>query len=271
MNNTLNFNRIGLLIKRQWLEFGRIYLATLGIITVIIVAFYGYIVINNISYGRIYPGALFFREPLFIILGLLYITIVSTNYFAHLGQKPKATIDLLIPASASEKLITGVIFTSILSFFIYVFIFNVVDMIFVNRIIAHYHYQESLDLINRTAKIAPKQSSYLFKQYLQKDHRLVSTALSCVSILISSIFFLGSIYFNKFHYIKTLVSIITFGAIYMAIMAKYVQIIFKGKMSIVRTESMSENQTMWMVFSVVLLFTIIFYIISYIRLKEKEV
>ena len=42
MNNTFNIQRLGLLLKRQWLEFGKIYLITVAVALGVIITFYGF-------------------------------------------------------------------------------------------------------------------------------------------------------------------------------------------------------------------------------------
>ncbi|RZL46113.1 MAG: hypothetical protein EOO93_26330, partial [Pedobacter sp.] len=42
MNNTFNINRFGLLLRRQWLDFGKIYLIILVVIIGVIIGFYAW-------------------------------------------------------------------------------------------------------------------------------------------------------------------------------------------------------------------------------------
>ena len=135
MNNTFNIQRFGLLLKRQWLEFGKIYLITLAVALGVIITFYGFSTYNAITEnGPFHTRLLGFREPLFLIFGFLFITIIASNYFAHLGQKPKAIIDLMIPASTFEKFLTGILFTSILSTVSFIIIFYLTDLVFVSKL-----------------------------------------------------------------------------------------------------------------------------------------
>ena len=87
MNNTFNIQRLGLLLKRQWLEFGKIYLITLAVALGVIITFYGFSTWSIIAEDRPFsPWALNFREPFFLIFGFLFITVIASSYFAHLGQ-----------------------------------------------------------------------------------------------------------------------------------------------------------------------------------------
>ena len=98
MNNTFNLQRFGLLLKRQWLEFGKIYLVSLVVALGVIIAFYGFALWPYLiqTVKEPFDFRLNFREPLFFIFGFIFISIIASNHFAHLGQKPKAIIDLLL-------------------------------------------------------------------------------------------------------------------------------------------------------------------------------
>ncbi|RZL57709.1 MAG: hypothetical protein EOO93_17695, partial [Pedobacter sp.] len=90
MNNTFNINRFGLLLKRQWLDFGKIYLISLVVVIGVIIGFYAFSAplpskTNNFDYDSNLDMR--FRYPLFLILGFLFISIVASSYFSLLGQK----------------------------------------------------------------------------------------------------------------------------------------------------------------------------------------
>jgi hypothetical protein len=123
MNDTFNINRFGLLLRRQWLEFGKIFLITLGVAFGVIATFYTLNFWPVFVYDSLSYVSIGFREPLFVIFGFLFITVVASNYFAHLGQKPKTIIELLLPASTFEKFLASVVFTAILSVLGYILIF----------------------------------------------------------------------------------------------------------------------------------------------------
>ena len=179
MNNTFNIQRFGLLLKRQWLEFGKIYLISLAVVLGIFLTFYGYNAYLFSFYGQLadhYENSyLFFREPLFIVLGLLFVTVIASSYFAHLGQKPKAIIDLMIPASTFEKFLTGVFFTSILTSASFLLLFYLTDLAFV---------------MNIKAKMPAEQ--YFFV----KNNPNAFKPIYLIPFFVSSVFLLGSIYFS---------------------------------------------------------------------------
>jgi hypothetical protein len=272
MNNTFNIQRFGLLLKRQWLEFGKIYLITLGVAAGVIISAYGIslwrVLIEKVQQPHV---ALDFREPLFLIFGFLFITVIASNYFAHLGQKPKAIIDLLIPASTFEKFLAGIFFTAVLSSIAYLLIFYITDLAFVSKLRDMYPNmfwtyttdpsEEKKDLI-----------TYFFSRYAPKEFVSIYVI---VPFFITSIFLLGSIYFNKYHYIKTTIAVMIFSGIWGYIIVNTAEKIFKGRVPIYRDSSIKlDNPKVWIeigIFCVVLLITSIIWRITYQRLKEKEV
>ncbi|MBB2146504.1 hypothetical protein GM921_13460 [Pedobacter sp. LMG 31464] len=273
MNNTFNIQRFGLLLKRQWLEFGKIYLITLAVALGVIVTFYSFSLWGYIAETKpFYERALNFREPLFLIFGFLFITVIASNYFAHLGQKPKAIIDLMIPASTFEKFLTGIFFTAILSTVSFIFIFYVTDLAFLAKLRSVYHSSStrtSYTDAQGAVAIVVDNLAYFFS----KNGPHVYKGLYIIPFFVTSIFLLGSIYFNKFHYIKTTISAMVFSGIWTAIIFKSGKLLFDNRTLINRMGNngpAKDNVELCLALLLVLL-TLIFWSITYVRLKEKQV
>lgn len=277
MNNTFSIHRFGLLLKRQWLEFGKIYLIILGVALGVLLAFYGL----SLSKGLFNPDPrdivtsrdLFFREPLFLIFGFLFITVIASNYFAHLGQKPKAIIDLLIPASTFEKFLTGVFFTGILSTLSFVVLFYLTDLAFVAQLRKTYHIVDQVQTYTDANgyKVEPVD---VLNYFFQKNRPQVYAPFYVIPLLITSIFLLGSVYFNRFHYIKTAIAVLVFSGLWAYIIYKSGQLLMDGRTPIVNNHPEFGGQKQYVELYITLLFsalTLIFWTISYVRLKEKEV
>ncbi|MEJ5993565.1 hypothetical protein WG904_03965 [Pedobacter sp. Du54] len=259
MNNTFSIQRFGLLLKRQWLEFGKIYLISLAVVLGVILTFYGFslwsVLREETSFNE---RNLNFRVPLFLIFGFIFVSVIASTYFAHLGQKPKAIIDLMLPASTFEKFVGGVFFTAILSVLSYILLFYLVDLAFVAKIRALY-------------KNDDQSMRYFFEQYNED----VFQPLYLAPVFVTSIFLLGSIYFEKFHYIKTAICVMIFSGIWTAIIAKSAKLLFEGRIQVVNENSRhffneKDSAELWMTVLLVVL-TLIFWAITYVRLKEKEV
>lgn len=268
MNNTFNIQRFGLLLKRQWLEFGKIYLVSLVVLWGVFLAFYGYnyyqfVTDYNLQSGDYSYRILNFRIPVFIVTGLIFGTLVASTYFSHLGQKPKAVIDLMIPASTFEKFLSGILYTSILATVSFLALFYVTDLIFVSKIRSVFEEatKSSITELNRL--------DYFFKENNPNDFKAIYFA----PMLITSVFLFGSIYFNRFHYIKTAISLMIFSGLWTLIIVKSGQYLFDDRSPIAHSQQMNngkEQAELWVSLLVITL-SLIFWGLTYLRLKEKEV
>lgn len=267
MNNTFNINRFGLLLKRQWLEFGKIYLMSLVVLTAIIVGFY---LFNIPQFNRSYftwndngHAQLGFRVIIFLMVGFLFITIEASAYFNSLGQKSKAIMELMIPASATERFLCGFLFTAILSIFSYLFIFYIVDAIFVRYINELWENQKAIN--PNTDKLSVVSFSTLIDD-LTADRR--NKFLFAFPFFFSSIFLLGSVYFNRFHYIKTALTATGFFIFVIFLTFKVSKWLMAGKYNAGTEE---KDFVFVILFVTSIIVTLIIWVITHIRLKEKEV
>ena len=256
-------------MKRQWLEFGKIYLISLGILAGIIIGFYGFFTFVDRSSASIL--SLNFREPLFILLGILFLTVTATTHFSQLGQKPKLIVELMIPASTLEKFLLGLFFSVFLAILSYVLVFYLIDFAFVYKLRTIFH-SETTSLIHMqgVGDVEKKiiNPVYFFEKILPKLFK----PLYILPILISSLFFLGSVYFTKSQYVKTMISLMVFCGLWLTSIINTGQFLFNDK---VRNGSYNwdanENNLEWGITIFLLLLSVFFWIITFIRLREKEV
>jgi len=277
MNNTFQIKRFGLLLKRQWLEFGRIYLISLLVVAGIIAVFYFLNLSDELSGKRmVAQHTLTFRIPLFSICGLLFISIVSSSYFAHMGQKSRAAIDLLIPASIWEKFLSGIFFTVLLSFMSYLFIFYLVDLGFLIKLKSIFGSAttttttESVSGLNREVTVIDNLA------YFYPSIGKIFKGVYVIPFLVSSMFLLGSVYFNRFHYIKALLVIMIFSGLWTLVVVNSGQALFEGRIPVEQEETVfrttnSRDLAEWGAAALLMLFAVFFWVVSYLRLKEKEV
>ena len=273
MNNTFDINRFGLLLRRQWLEFGKIYLITLGVAFGVIASFYLFNLWNTFFvYDEKFLVSVNFREPLFIIFGFLFITVIASNYYANLGQKSKTIIELLLPASTFEKFLAGVFFTAILSVIGYMVVFYIADLIFMSKLremIPESATGRIYSFDMNSEKVTVDVYGYIFDT-LKRGMLLPFYA---VPFFVTSIFLLGSIYFNKYHYIKTAVSVMLFSGLAGYIIVHAGEYIMRNRRPIDITGfhfgKSSDMEMLVLLIAIVL--TIVFWAITYVRVKEKEV
>jgi len=272
MNNTFNINRFGLLLRRQWLDFGKIYLISLVVIIGVIIGFYAWYTPSPLKHNNYDNDGnldMRFRYGLFLILGFIFISVVASSYFALLGQKSRAILELMTPASTFEKFLGGVFYTGILSLLTYLVLFYLVDLSFVKYINAHLS-EFKVD----GSKVLPlKPAESIAAQIFYDDnYRKYFSHFTAVPFLTTSVFLLGSIYFNRFHYIKTAMSVMIFTGAATYILYKAGQLLTRDMVNLSHGNNHNDKDFAFLlIFLVTTALTLIFWVIAYVRLKEKEV
>jgi hypothetical protein len=263
------------LVKRQWLEFGKIYLISLLVITGVFVLFYSWN-FPDADKGYHYNSEgflnLYFRIPLFLTLGFIFISVIASSYFSMLGQKPKAIIELMAPASSLEKWLCGLFYTSILSVFSFLLVFYIIDLAFVTYIeksIGHIAFSTTSGVhpIPKTGVVGVR---ILFSELM--EHKQM-TPMYGIPFMITSIFLLGSVYFNRFHYIKTAVATMLFcTALIFALMKVGMWLTLNKVQDSANFGYRSHDNE---IFTYVLIgtgfITLFFWTVTFFRVKEKEV
>ncbi|WP_316830638.1 hypothetical protein [Pedobacter aquatilis] len=273
MNNTFNINRFGLLLKRQWLDFGKIYLISLVVIVGIIIGFYAWYAPSPLKHNNYDNDGnldMRFRYGLFLILGFLFISIVANSYFTLFGQKARAILELMNPASQFEKFLGGIFYTAILSLFTYLILFSLVDLSFVKYINANLS-DFKVDQ-GRISAVKPVES-IVAQLFDDSNYRTYLFSFIPVPFLVTSVFLLGSIYFNRFHYIKTAISVMIFIGAASYIISESAHFLTRNMISINHSvhQNNKEDLAFLLIFLITTALTLIFWAITYIRLKEKEV
>lgn len=267
MNNTFNINRFGLLLRRQWLDFGKVYLGTLVILIGVLVVAYWMLMpdIKNISLNIWKSPNLGFRYLLFIFFGFFFTSIIASSYFNNLGKKADTIIELMIPASTFEKFVTGVFYASIVSACSFLLIFYLVDAAFV----AYFNGQIN-HMITLNAELKPAQT--MVEEVFQDPKTLNYFKYNMVSpFTVTGIFLLGSIYFKRHNYIKTATTLILFLVLWVTSTIYTMKLVTDGTVWVGNSYWQNERNIMQIFGIASLLITIAFYITVYIRLKEKEV
>lgn len=188
----LSFKRLGLLLRKHWIENYRIYLMGMGIIagfTILI-----FLLVFYTEDGRI--------EEVFQMgyysAGLFLCGTIFTSYiFNDFSQKPKGILFLTLPGSSLEKFLSLWLYATIGFVIVYSLIFYAVAIPFVkvsqsynaDELVRHSKFYNSrIQVLNFFQ--SEKEFYYLFFPYF----------------FIQAVFLLGSVWFERFSFIKTAIS-----------------------------------------------------------------
>jgi hypothetical protein len=248
---------------------------SLGAIGGLLVLWYSFVIIVDKSYPLVMQmQAVTYFVGLFLT-GCLFASI----QFNDLGDAPKGISYLLLPASLFEKLLTALLFSVVLYFICYTAIYYLVDFIMVkisNSLMVTGFEQ------TKGAKYVPQEIINVFVSPFSNVNLFFYLLLIYFSV--QSIFMLGSVYFVKHSYIKTLV----WGLIVFLVLVFWEHKVVESFMphgsffkpfTIYRVV---ENDKQLMIrlpewISSILLFLMMYtlppilWIVTYFRLKEKEV
>ena len=216
MNQVFSPVRLGMLIDLHWKENRRMYLLSLLAIGGVIAAWYGLLLAMD-KYAPLNPMIQYLTYYIGLYLaGCLY----ASTIFATLGNKAKGILYLSLPASHLEKLGCGILFGVIFFFLAYTALFYLIDIPLVhaaNGIIARDHQvwpnngkpigsQEVFNLLaeNNWAPV-PDRTTHLFLAFY---------------FAAQSAFLLGSVYFTRYPFIKTIIALIILWVIAVLFMEK---------------------------------------------------
>ncbi|MCP5515144.1 MAG: hypothetical protein H7A26_06740 [Spirochaetales bacterium] len=203
--------------------------------------------------------------PLFLYTGGF---IYTSACFREIHQRDRNSVYLLLPASVIEKFIQRLVTTTIVWIVFSLVLYSISSFAAVFSV--NYAFNAGLPHFNPF-------SSEIFRTFP-------------VYIINSSLFFLGSVYFRKMHFFKTLLSLSAFFLLTLIIVSVFARFIFSRDISILFSSVFEKNfglldySVIYLefekIFSVfiktlrLLYFTAVaplFWFVSYLRLKEVQV
>lgn len=187
MHNSFSLSRLWLLIKKQWFDNAKLYslsvLALLGLLIIIFI-FWSLVDSNNHYYREESTNAIFFI--MLFAAGLIF----ASTTFATLGDKAKGIYWLGVPATALEKLACGVFYSMFIFLLVYIAGFWVVK-----------HITFFIIELNPKNVITRAAAGDIFEKE-------VAPVIFYTFIALQSLFILGSVYFERFAFIKTVLVIL---------------------------------------------------------------
>jgi hypothetical protein len=274
MNQFFSFKRFTLLALKHWADNKKRYgLAVLAFIGLLITWFVFTMLtgFDNKPMGKGVQQITFFLS-LFAV-GTFY----ASQYFSDLGSRAKGINYLLVPASAFEKLLCSLLYTALLFFVVFTAAFYLVDGLMVtiaNSLTGSEKLTEKTNVIN------------VFKVIILRFSRDSTINFLLFFFSIQSAFLLGSVYFEKYSFIKTIICGFVAGFILFCMMYFfYEQLLPRGDFHRgfltsyrVHVDGINDHLVQvpgWIgeVFRFLVMYAIapFLWIVTYYRLKEKQV
>ena len=269
MNQFFSVKRFTLLVLKHWADNKKRYgLSVLAFIGLLITWF-----VFTILVGFDRPMVEEVQMITFYISLFAVGTFYASQYFSDLGSRAKGINFLLVPASAFEKLLCSLLFSVVLFFLVFLTAFYLVDILMV--------------AIANSLKGTPKTTVLNIFSVIVIPVNLNSTINFLLFFFsVQSAFLLGSVYFEKFSFVKTIISCFVGGfLIFLLVYFLNVKLLPEGDYPLgfltsyrVRVDGINDRLVQlpgWVgqLLRFLVLYTIapFFWIVTYLRLKEKQV
>ena len=266
MSATFSFSRLGKLITKQFFENSRLYLfSVLALLGLMALVFTFWILTGGPNYQE--------EGTYFIFLFGLFLagTIFASMSFNMLGSKDKGIYWLGVPATHLEKLVCTIIYSTVLFFIVYCLCFYIVKLI-------------ALAFLSGYMQNHPGTS---YREMAGFDQGFGSILKYFIYgyFAVQSLYLLGSVYFSKYSFIITT----TVGAFIIFVFVYYLtriddimfdeanwELLSVKKADVTITNSyflysVSPAIKDIIVYAVQFIWAPVFWIVTWFRLKEKEI
>jgi len=269
MNQFFSFKRFSLLVSKHWADNKKRYsLSVLAFIGLLITWF-----VFTMLAGFDRPMVEEIQMITFYLSLFAVGSFYASQYFSDLGSRAKGINFLLVPASAFEKLLCSLLYTVVLFFVVFLTTFYLVDTLMV--------------VIANSFPRVPKTSVLnIFNVVVVPVNLDATINFLLFFFAVQSAFLLGSVYFEKFSFIKTIISCFVAGFILFCVMYFFGTKFLpngdypKGFLNAYRVYIDGENDRLvqlpdWIgqVLRFIVFYTIapFLWVVTYYRLKEKQV
>jgi hypothetical protein len=273
MNQFFSLKRFALLVLKHWAENKKRYLLSLIAFIGLLVAWFVFTILTGLDrpMGREVQQITFFFS-LFVV-GTFY----ASQYFGDLGSRAKGINFLLVPASAFEKLLCSLLYTVLLFFVVFTAAFYLVDFLMV----------AVANALPTVQKLGGKTTvANVFKVIILRFNKDATINFLLFFFSVQSVFLLGSVYFEKYNFIKTIISGFVAGFVLFCFMYFFNEHLLpegdypRGFLTAYRVHVDGVNDRLvqiprWIgdVFRFLVMYAIapFLWIVTYYRLKEKQV
>ncbi len=199
MQPTFSFDRFTLLLKKHWAENKKRYiLSALAFIGLLVIWFLFVMLTDDF-----HPMAEGLQEVTFIFSLFIIGSFYASQIFRELGSRARGINYLMVPASAMEKLLCSLLYGIILFFVVFTVAFYLADGLMV--LIANAMHPSYNKLTPEGGQL--KASLVNMFPFSGPGQKASSNAyILLLFLVIQSFFILGSVYFEKYSFIKTAIS-----------------------------------------------------------------
>jgi hypothetical protein len=217
INQQFNAARWRKLVALHWEMQRKRYLLAVPAMLGLLLLWFSFILLMS----RNNPMPPFMQEATYYTGLLLVGSLFASSMFSDLGSRTQGIAFLSIPASALEKLLCAILFSGLVFFAVYNIIYYAVDITmvnFANRLIASHRPSWPDGSAINTVSVF---NAYYGEPGDYYDNRYHINLL-CYFI-VQSAFLLGSVYFEKYAFIKTTVTLLIFLGVILVFHVKVVQ------------------------------------------------
>lgn len=257
MQATFNFTRLGMLIKKQWAEHARLYTLTMGAIA-------GLMAIALFVWQLTDHPPVIATYIILLVSMFLGGAIFSSMTFADLSQRTTGIYFLSVPATHGEKLVCGILYSQVFFNAVVLALFFILQPIAVSMA----KYPDFMQF----------RSAYAHTEFATLVWNIITAYLA-----MQALFILGSVYFQRFSFVKTVVATVLTALVFGAFMNWVIQPILPHGMSLnsfskfgvvihgqERTYTLPAWSSVGIRYAFQYIWVPVFWTATYFRLKEKE-
>ena len=271
MNQFFSFTRFSALVGKHWADNKKRYVLSILAFTGMLITWFVFLALVENEQ----PMAEEIQETAFLFFLFVFGTFYASQYFRDLGSNPKAINFLMVPASTFEKLLCSILYVVVLFFAVFVAIFYLVDFLMINV----------TKTFTAPGVPVPRMIN-VFKSFVMRFNADSTVNQLLFFFSIQSAFLLGSVYFRKYSFIKTIISgSIVFLILFCLLYFFYNHLLPDGEFPrgfftsfLVRVDGTNDRlveipEWIGQLLRFVLLYGIapFFWLVTYFRLKEKQV
>ncbi|AXY75809.1 hypothetical protein D3H65_18265 [Paraflavitalea soli] len=206
MNQVFDLQRWGLLVRKHWGDNRNKYTLSLAAIGSLLLLWYGFLMLVDGSGAMNREGQIITYYVGLFLTGSLFASML----FSDLGNKSKALNFLAVPASHLEKVLVMMLYCIVIFFVCYTVIFYIVDfiMVHVHNAIQQARWEKDH---SEGSTFKPAILANVFGRFQPHENTNPFNALMLTLLIFFSVqgaYALGSIYFPNYSFIKTTIALL---------------------------------------------------------------